>query len=803
MIKGEHGMIPELTHDKARNKFKISALDCATTEELEPLHQIIGQDRAVKALQFGLKMKDGGFNIYVSGQSGTGRKTTIVNFLQEKAKEMPIPPDWCYVNNFKDPNQPNVLKLPAGKGKSFHNEMEKFTEEVKKELQKAFESEDYAQKRTSNVKKFDEDKAKLWQEINQKANEAGFVLQRSPVGIAIIPVINGQPIADEQFTALPPKIREQIRTRRETLQDDFRSAFRQFRDLDKNAEEAIEKFNKEVATYAMDHLLEVLLEKFGDIDEVKEFLGSVKDDILNNLTTILTAGQPQQQQLPFLMPSVSADPTNAYKVNLLVDNSELKGAPVITEMSPTQPHLFGIVQKEARFGALLTDYTMIRAGSAHKANGGFLVIPVEDLLMDAIAWDSLKKTITSRKLTVEDIAQRLGYVATKTLTPEPVPFDAKVILIGSPDIYYLLYQYDRDFREIFKVKADFDTSMERNEKNVKMYTSFMCTLCTKEKIKHLDASGMAAVIEYSSRLANDQEKLSTWFAQVADIIKEASYYAGEDGSEYISGKHVERALEEKVYRSNLIEQKMEKMIEEGTILVDTDGEKVGQINGLSVLALGDFAFGKPSRITVSVGVGKKGIIDIEREAQMGGPIHTKGVQILSGFLNERYAKDVPLSLTARLVFEQSYSGVEGDSASSTELYALLSALSGKPIRQHFAVTGSVNQMGEVQAIGGVNEKLEGFYQLCKARGLDGQHGAVIPASNVKHLMLKQEIVDAIRDGKFHIYPVSTIDEGIEVLTGVPAGKLGKSGKYPEGTINRLVQDRLAELAEKVKGYHED
>lgn len=796
-------MIPELTHDKVRKKFNESTLDCSTTEELEPLHQIIGQDRAVKALQFGLKMRDGGFNIYVSGQSGTGRKTTVVSFLQEKAKEMPIPPDWCYVNNFKDPNQPNVLKLPAGKGKSFHNDMEKFTEEVKKELQKAFESEDYAQKRTSNVKKFEEEKAKLWQEINHKANEAGFVLQRSPIGIAIIPVINGQPIPDEQFTALPPKIREQIRTRREALQDDFRSAFRQFRDLDRNAEEAIEKFNKEVATYAMDHLLEVLLEKYGDIEEVKEFLGSVKNDILENLATILTAGQPQQQQLPFLMPSVSADPTNAYKVNLLVDNSELKGAPVITEMSPTQPHLFGIVQKEARFGALLTDYTMIRAGSAHKANGGFLVIPVEDLLMDAIAWDSLKKTVTSRKLTVEDIAQRLGYVATKTLTPEPVPFDAKVILIGSPDLYYALYQYDRDFREIFKVKADFDTTMERNESNVKMYTSFMCTLCTKEKIKHLDSSGIAAVIEYSSRLANDQDKLSTWFAQVADIIKEAAYYAGEDGSEYTTDKHIERALEEKVYRGNLIEQKMEKMIEEGTILVDTDGEKVGQINGLSVLALGDFAFGKPSRITVSVGVGKKGIIDIEREAQMGGPIHTKGVQILSGFLHDRYAKDVPLSLTARLVFEQSYSGVEGDSASSTELYALLSALSGKPISQHFAVTGSVNQMGEVQAIGGVNEKLEGFYQLCKARGLDGKHGAMIPASNVKHLMLKQEIVDAVKKGKFHIYPVSTIDEGIEVLTGTPAGKLGKNGKYPEGTINRLVQDRLSELAEKVKGYRED
>ncbi len=797
-------MVVELSYEKARKKCTSEIANCNSTAELEPLKQIIGQDRAVKALQFGLAMKDGGFNIYVSGMSGTGRKTAIVGFLQEKAKEMPVPPDWCYVNNFKDQNQPNALKLPAGKGKTFRDDMDKFTEDVKKELQKAFESEDYAQKRASTVKKFDDEKTELWQEINQKANEAGFFLQRSPIGIAITPVINGQPIADEQFTALPPKIREQIRERREKLQDDFRSAFRQFRDLDRSAEEAIEKFNKDVATFAMDHLLDTLLEKYGDIEEVKEFLTSVKNDILENLETILTAGQPKQQPaLPFLMPGITEDPTSSYKVNLVVDNSDLKGAPVITEMSPTQPHLFGIVQKEARFGALLTDYTMIRGGSIHKANGGFIIIPVEDLLMDAVAWDSLKKTITSKQIKVEDIAQRLGYIATKTLTPEPIPFDVKVVIVGSPDIYYLLIQYDRDFKEIFKVKADFDTTMERNEANIQMYASFMCMLCNKENLKHLDSTGIGAIIEYSSRLAEDQEKLSTWFAQVSDIIKEAAHYAEEEKSEFTTSKHVERALEERLYRSNLIEQKLEKMIEEGTILVDTTGEKVGQINGLSVMGLGDFAFGKPSRITVSTGVGKKGIIDIEREAQMGGPIHTKGVQILSGFLHDRYAKEFPLSLTARLVFEQSYSGVEGDSASSTELYGILSALSGKPIKQHFAITGSVNQKGEVQAIGGVNEKIEGYYQLCKARGLDGQHGVVIPSSNVKHLMLKQEVIDAMKEGKFHIYPVSTIDEGIEVLTGVPAGALGKDGKYPAGTINRLVQNTLSDMADKAKEYREE
>ncbi|MBM3292751.1 ATP-dependent protease, partial [Candidatus Bathyarchaeota archaeon] len=674
---------------------------CKSSADLTPLQQIIGQDRALKALQFGLKIKDGGFNIYVSGMAGTGRKTAIINFLGEKAKEMPTPPDWCYVNNFKDPNQPNALKLPAGNGRKFRDDIDKFIEEIKKSLSKAFDSEDYSQRRQETLRKFEEQKNKLWQELNQRANTSGFILQRSSIGIAIIPVINGEPVAEEQFASLPPRIREQISSKREQLQEDFRLAFRQFRDLDKNAEVALNEFNKNVATYATENIILGLLDNYGTIPEVKDFLDEVKNDILSNLDVILSSEKPQQQgQLPFLMPSLREDPTEKYKVNLIVDNSELKGAPVIVELTPSHPHLFGIVQKEARFGALLTNFLMIRAGSAHKANGGFLVIPVEDLLMDAMAWDSLKKTILNKKLSIEDLAQRLGYIATKTLTPEPIPFETKVIIVGSPDIYYALYQIDRDFKEIFKIKADFDTSMERNDTNVKNYASFICTICTKENLKHLDPKGIAAVIEYSSRLAEDQEKLSTWFANVADIIREANHYATEDNAEYILEKHIEKALEEKIYRSNLIEQKMEEMIEKNIILVDTSSEKIGQINGLSVLGVGDFIFGKPSRITVSVGVGKKGIIDIEREAQMGGPIHTKGVHILSGFLNDRYAKEAPLSLTARLVFEQSYSGVEGDSASSTELYAILSALSSKPIKQHYAVTGSVNQKGEVQAIGG-------------------------------------------------------------------------------------------------------
>jgi len=796
-------MVVELSYEKARRRCRTDIVSCKSTADLTPLQQIIGQERAMRALQFGLKMKDGGYNIYVSGMPGTGRKTHIINFLTEKAKDMPTPPDWCYVNNFKDENAPNALKLPAGMGREFRDAMDKFVDEMKKALTKAFESEDYSQRRVSTLKGFEDEKNKLWQQMNEKASEYGFIIQRSPIGIAMVPVINGQPIGEEQFGLLPPKIKEQIQARKEKLQDDFRIALHQLRDVDRKAETTVDEFNKGVASYAIDHLFASLLDKFGKITEVSGYLDSVKRDILDNLSSILGAGQQQQQaQLPFMFGAMSQDPTMNYKVNLVVDNSELKGAPVVMELNPTQNRLFGMAEKEARFGALVTDYTMVRGGSAHKANGGFLVLPVEDVLINPLSWDSLKRAITNRKLEIEEIAQRLGYMATKTLTPEPIPFDAKVILVGNPQIYYLLYEMDRDFKEIFKVKADFDTTMDRSEENVKMYAAFMCTICTKEGLKHLDSSGIAEVVEYSSRLAEDQDKLSTQFANVADIIKEANYYATEDGSEYIAAKHVMKALEEKVYRSNLVEEKIEEMVEKGIILVDTDGERVGQINGLAVLGAGDFIFGKPNRITVSVGVGKKGIIDIEREAQMGGPIHTKGVQILSGFLNERYAKEIPLSLTARLVFEQSYSGIEGDSASSTELYAILSALSEKPIKQYLAVTGSVNQKGEVQAIGGVNQKIEGFYELCKSRGLDGKHGCVIPESNVKHLMLKEEIVEAIKAKKFHLYPVKTIDEGVEVLTGVPAGEMQKDGSYPAGTVNYLVQKNLNGLAERARQWKE-
>jgi len=792
-------MVQELDYTQARRKCPPGFIACESTLDLEPLIEIIGQERAVQALRFGLDIKEEGFNVYVAGMPGTGKKTAILTYLEQLAKDMPVPPDWCYVWNFEDDEKPNALSLPSGMGSQLRDDMARFVDEMRKALVAAFESEDYVDRRDETLKKFEESKSELMKELNQKALEAGFALQRSQIGMLIVPVINGQLINEQQFSILPQKIKDEIAENRSKLQEELRNAFRQIREIDREAEAAIDGFNKEVASYAMDHMLQALRDKYGGIEECDNYIDSVRDDILANLDQIIGSEKEPESPLSFMM-RPTPDPTERYKVNLIVDNSKLEGAPVVVETNPTHNHLFGTTEKEARFGALVTNYTMIRGGSAHEANGGFLVIPVEDLARNPGSYETLKRTIVNKKLEIEELAERMGYVTTRSLRPEPVPFDAKVILVGDSQIYYMLYQLDPEFKKIFKVKAEFDTTMDRVEENVQQYAKFMCTLCNKEGLKHLDSSGIAAVVEYSSRLASDQMKLSTQFAEVSDIIREANYYAQESGSDIISKEHVNQAVEAKVYRSNLIEDKLEEMIERGIILVDTGGEKVGQVNGLAIMGIGDYMFGKPSRITASVGVGKEGIIDIERQSEMSGPTHTKGVNILTGFLTNRYAKKHPLSVTARLTFEQNYGGVDGDSASSTETYSLMSILSGVPIKQGLAVTGSVNQKGEVQAIGGVNEKIEGFYELCKFRGLDGSHGVVIPESNVKNLMLKEEVVEAIKEGKFHIYPVKTIDEGIEVLTGVPAGEQSDEGVYPEGTINGLVQRRLDELAKISKEY---
>ena len=790
----------ELPFEKLRRRVEPAGMRCETTKELTPLEGIIGQERAVRALKFGLDIKERGFNIYAAGLSGTGRKTAVKDFLEEIAKAKPVPSDWCYVNNFRNSYEPKAMKLPPRRGKEFQRDMKNFVDETRSLLPKAFESEDYASKREAAIGAIEQERKELLTRLNERAQQEGFLLRSTPIGVLIIPVVRGKQLSDQDLAALPDKMRNEIEKKREKLRPELRSAMRQLRGLERKVNEKIQKLNREVAIYAIGYLFDGLAEKYEEFPDVKTYLNDVRKDILENLTQFVK--EPKAPPVPFPVPWMKELPFRKYEVNAIVDNSEIKGAPVVMELNPTHQNLFGRIEKEAQFGVLTTDFTMIRGGSLHRANGGYLVLPAEDLLRNIFSYDSLKRALKNECVTVEEAGERLGFITTKGLRPEPIPLSVKVVLIGHPLLYQRLYALDMDFKELFKIKADFDTTMDRTEENMQKYASFVCTFCRKENLKHFEASGLARIIEHGSRLAQDQHKLSTKFGEVADIIREANFYATQENSQYVTANHIKKAIEEKVYRSNLIQEKIREMIERNILLIDTDGKAVGQVNGLSVMSLGDFSFGAPSRVTASVGLGREGIIDIQREAKLAGPIHTKGVMILGGYLAEKYAKDKPLSLSARLVFEQSYGMVEGDSASSTELYGILSALSGIPIKQGTAVTGSVNQKGEVQAIGGVNEKIEGFYEVCKAKGFTGEQGVLIPESNAQNLMLKEEVVEAVRKRKFHIYPVKTIDQGIEILTGVKAGARRPDGTFEEATISFEVDKRLKAMAERLKQFPE-
>ena len=795
-------MIAPLPPEKMRHALDSSRIDCKSTDQLTPLKEIIGQDRAIKALEFGLNIQEEGFNIYASGMHGTGRTSAVRKYLAQVAAQKPRGNDWIYVNNFKNPYEPNAIKLPPGTGKTFRDELASFIEEARQLIPKVFESEDYATRRDAAIRNLEQQKGELISRLNAVAQEKSFLIQTSPQGLVIIPTRNGEPIPPEEFQAMPEDVQNDYQKRREELSTEMRNTFRQLRELDQKAQEGVERLNRDVALNALGHRVAALKDKYSKIDEIQEYLDSVQNDIIDNLNQFLPEAQPPQAQAQMQHPLVQELLFRKYQVNVIVDNSVDDGAPVIFEQNPTYLNLIGKVEKEVEYGVVSTDFTMIRPGSIHKANGGYLVIMVEDLFRNPYSWDGLKTALKTGEVVTDEPGERMGFITAKGIKPEPIPLSLKVILVGTPEIYRILYMGDPDFAELFKVKADFDVTMDRNDENVKRYSNFICTLCNHYNLRHLEAPAVAKIIEYSSRLAEDQQKLSTRFSDIADTIREANFYAGKNDAWYIGEAEIQKAIDEKIYRSNLVQEKISEYINRGIILIDSEGDRVGQVNGLSVIGLGDIEFGRPSRVTASIGVGKGGIIDIEREAAMGGPLHTKGVLILSGYLANKYAQDKPLSLAARLVFEQSYSGVDGDSASSTELYALLSALSRIPIKQSIAVTGSVNQNGVVQAIGGVNEKIEGFFEICKTLGLNGDQGVMIPASNVQNLMLKEEIIEAAESGKFRIYPVKTIDEGIEVLTGVKAGEKGPDGSFEEGSINYRVDNRLREMAERFREYRE-
>lgn len=787
-------MIQKLQPAQLRRVVDPASLGIDTTECIEPSNTIIGQDRAVRALQFGLGIRQVGYHIYVAGPPGMGKMSAVRNFLDQLARAQQTPPDWCYINNFDDPYQPRAIRLPPGAGRQLQHDMKSLIEHVRRGIPKTFESEEYSARRDAIIKALEQQREALFQELNDKATQAGFTIQATQMGIAIIPVLGGRPLTDAEFQALPPAAREDFQRRREAIQEQLKATMKQGRALERQTQEQLAELDRQAAMYAVGESIDDLIEKYNGQPEITAYLNAVRQDIVEHLDLFKPsqAAEESQQPVPAWQRGL---PFRKYEVNVIVDNGRREGAPLVLLLNPTYSNLFGRIEKETQYGALYTDFTMVKAGALHQANGGYLVIPIEDLLSTPFSWESLKRALRGRQIEIEEPGELMGFVTAKSLRPQPIPLDIKVILIGPPRLYYLLHALDSDFPELFRVKADFDTSMPRTEQNARDFLSVVCRLCANENLNPLDSGAMAKLLEHASRLADDQEKLSTHFGAVADIVREAHYWSKQAGSSCITAEHIRQALEEKVHRSNLVQQRIQEMIAQGTILIDTTGARVGQINGLSVINLGDYMFGEPGRITASVGPGHEGIVDIERQVALSGPIHSKGVLILQGYLRQKYLRDRALSLSARLVFEQSYDIVDGDSASSTELYAILSALSQYPLKQGIAVTGSVDQHGRVQAIGSVNAKIEGFFDVCRARGLTGEQGVMIPASNVRDLMLREDVVEAVASGQFHIWSVETIDEGIELLTGVPAGARMDNGRFPEGSVNARVEQRLRELAD--------
>ncbi len=775
------------------------SLGFETTAELKPLEGTVGQDRGVSAIDFGFNIDTEGFNLFVAGPTGTGRNSTVHAFVEEQAKSEPVPCDLCYVNNFKEPDKPNAIILPPGLGCNFVKDMESLVDAARREIPRAFESENYEKRRNDLVNEVQQTRNHMLDDLQKRAEEMGLAIEMTQIGIATVPISRGRPISREEFEGLPEEKKADFQKKSEELQGYIQQAMTKSRKAEKELGERIAELDKEVALFAVGHLLEDLQERYKDHPEIVDYLHQVRDDMMDSLEDFKEK-EAAKLPIPGLEELRQQPSFDRYKVNLIVDNREQKGAPVIDENNPTYYNLIGRVDFQARLGALTTDFSMIKAGAIHRANGGYLILQAMDVLMNPMSWDALKRTLRSREVRIENIAEHYGLIPTSTLKPEPIPVDLKVVLIGNPLIYHLLYAYDEDFRKLFKVKADFDIEMTRTDDHVRKYAEFVTKLVRKSNLRDFHKTGIAKIVEYGSRLIQDNDKLSTRFIEIADLVAESSYWATKDGNGYVMAEDVEKAIHEKEYRSNLIEEKIQELMEKGIIMIDTDGAKAGQVNGLSVYSIGDYNFGRPSRITARTFIGKGSVTQIEREVKMSGSIHDKGVLILSGYMAGIYAQDKPLPLGATLTFEQSYEGVEGDSASSTELYALLSSLSDLPIKQGIAVTGSVNQMGEVQPIGGVSWKVEGFYEVCKAKGLTGDQGVMIPHQNIPHLVLKEEVVDAVRNGMFHIWPVKTIDEGIELLTGVSAGARLADGTYPADSVHGRVAAKIDEFAEKLKEY---
>ncbi len=799
--------VRELTPEELTYVCDASQYTFETTDEIPDLPTIIGQERALRALEFGIHIPSYGFNVYVTGPAGSGRSTTVMGFLRRKAEQEAVPDDWCYVNNFRDARRPRAIRLPAGYGVRLRDDMASFIRDLQSAIPVAFDSEDYHQRVQSIIQERDQARDQILTKLSKTAEAQGFGLVQTATGLALVPVLGGEVVTPEKYAAASEEQRKQWESAHVGLQQELERALREIRVLGRTARERLRALTREVADFVVRDHIEELLERYHPFDEVIAYLEEVRQDIVEHVADFypeLAASSEPLEEEEEATSSNSGDPPpeetlpdlSRYQVNVIVDNSQASGAPVVYETSPSYTNLVGRIEQEVRYGVLTTDFTLIRAGSLHRANGGYLVLNARDLLEYPLAWEALKRTIRNQVIRTEVPSDFVSAPMTISLEPERIPFKAKVILIGDWSTYEMLYELDDDFRKIFKVRADFAVSMDRTPEAMQQYAQFIARRVRADGLLPFYRSAVARILEIGARLVEDKHKLSTRFSGILEVIHEASYWASVNGRRVVTAEDVDQAMREGRYRASYLPEQIRRQILEDTLHIETEGWAIGQVNGMTVMEVADYEFAVPSRISAQTYMGRGNVVAIDREANLAGNIHNKGVLILQGFLGARYAQHKPLNLSASLTFEQSYDRIEGDSASSAELYAILSSLSGLPIRQDLAVTGAVDQQGRILAVGSVTAKIEGFFDLCQARGLTGTQGVVIPEANVRHLVLRSDVVRAVREGKFHVYAVSTVDEGIALLTGVPAGEPDAEGNYPEGTVNYRVHKRLLEMAEE-------
>ena len=779
------------------NMFKFDKIK----EVADTTNLVYGQDRGIRALEFGVNVDLKGYNLYLEGPTGVGKTMYTKKFLQTRAAKEKVPNDWCYIYNFNDPNEPIAVSLPAGQGKVFQETMDAFIRNIRKDIKKTFNNDEFEKEKKLIKQEFEEKKDSILVKLNDKTLKHGFQVKSAQNGIYMMPVYEGKTIEEEEYEKLPLEVKSEFESKSQVVQEMIFDTLSELKIIENKADKKIEEWKANIALLTVNIHVNNVKANYKRNKKINNFLDNVKKDILKNVNAFMNTENENdnKQQLP---PQVRAmqnnEPWLNYRVNLFVDNSNLEGAPVIMDSNYTFQNIFGKLEYENQYGIMKTDFTMLKPGLLQKANGGYIIFQAKDLLSNPQCYENLKKVLLVKEVSSENNMEQRSSMMLVSLKPEPIPLDLKVIMIGNSEIYHTLLSMDDDFRKLFKIKVEFEEDAPKTDENIAKLVKFVRSYCEQEDLLDVDKEAMARIVEYASKLSGDKEKLSTQFSEIGQIVGEASTWAKLDKSKIVTQKYVQKAFDERIERIKKYDTKYSQMIKEGALLINTEGYKVGQINGLTVITIGDYSFGKPSKITANTYIGRQGIVNIEREVQMSGSTHSKGVMILTGYLGELFAQDKALSLNASICFEQLYGGVDGDSASSTEAYAILSSLSEMPINQSIAVTGSVNQKGEIQPIGGVNEKIEGFFQICKMRGLNGEHGVIIPIQNVRNLHLNDEVVDAVKNGLFHIYAISTIDEGIEILTGVPAGKKDKYGKFPAGTINYLANEKLTKYAQYVE-----